>query len=92
MRHGRGTRQQALGPKDWRILKVGETPQPGDIAAYPLTPASGDPPYTGHSGVDTNQGVIAAHDGGNISPGVYVEPGQFNLTVRGLVYRRYTGD
>jgi len=75
-------------PKNWRQLKPGETPQPGDIGAYPLGPHPTDPNnYTGHSGVFTDQGAMAAHD-----IGVYVVPDQFAPWIPGIVYRRYIGD
>lgn len=72
-------------PKDWRILGAGETPQPGDIAAYAsLTPQPG---VTGHTGIITGKGGISAH-----KDGVYVEPGQFDPSVPNILYRRYTGE
>lgn len=71
-------------PKGWRLLKKGEKPMPGDVAAYPLD--GGGAGYSGHTGIVTKNGTISAH-----KDGVYVDPGQFK-DESGLVFRRYIGD
>jgi len=77
-------------PKDWRTLTPGEAPEPGDTAAYGLVHDPSDPGnYTGHSGIITSEGGVAAHE---VPPGVYAVPGQFNITKQGIVYRRYIGE
>jgi RHS repeat-associated protein len=72
-------------PPCWRTLGVDETPQAGDVAAYPLTGGGRD--YSGHSGIITSDGNISAHD-----DGVYQKQGQFAPTKPGIVFRRYICD
>ena len=76
---------------NWRRLKPGEQPLPGDVAAYKLS--GGGTRFSGHSGIITScecegGGVsnISAHD-----DAVYPIEGQF-LDDVDTVYRRYTGD
>ncbi len=75
---------------NWRLLKPGEKPQPGDVAAYKLP--GGGTAFSGHTGIITsdNRGgtsnMSAHHDV------VGTVPGQFDSTQRNPVtYRRYTG-
>jgi hypothetical protein len=81
---------------NWRVLKPGETPQPGDVAAYPLTHLPGHAPYTGHSGIVTSVDsdgtvhAIAAHDD-VVGPDDSFQPPRPNYTPR-VTYRRYTGN
>jgi RHS repeat-associated protein len=74
-------------PGDWRQLGPNEVPQPGDVAAYPLS--GGGAAYSGHSGIITDDptGSMSAH-----ATSVYGVPGQFGLDIPGIVYRRYTGE
>lgn len=78
---------------NWRVLQPGETPQPGDVAAYKLQHEPGHAPYTGHSGivtsVDSNGTVhaIAAHDE-VVGPDDSFQPRNMEHHV---VFRRYTG-
>ena len=71
----------------WRFLEPGETPQPGDVAAYKLP---GHTDYTGHSGIVTSvskDGIVtavAAHPTA-IGPDYSFQPSV-------ATYRRYTGD
>jgi hypothetical protein len=76
---------------DWRVLGKGETPEPGDVAAYKLS--GGGASYSGHSGIVTSvesNGVVhgmAAHEN------VVGPDDKFNSTpTRTVTYRRYTGD
>ncbi len=73
------------GPNCWRTLGVGEAPQPGDVAAYPLT--GGGTAFSGHSGFITTDGNISAHD-----VGVGQVQGQFDANKQGIVFRRYICD
>ena len=72
---------------NWEVLPPAESPEPGDVAAYPLR---GNPNFTGHSGivtsVDANGNVraIAAH--ANV-----VGPDDKFQHVQGVTFRRYTG-
>jgi hypothetical protein len=75
----------------WRALGPGETPQPGDVAAYKLS--GGGVSYSGHSGIVTSveaNGVVhamAAHEN------VVGPDDKFNSTpTRTVTYRRYEGD
>ena len=75
---------------NWRVLKPDESPQPGDVAAFPLP---GHTSYTGHSGIITSCGCseggtasMSAHD-----MAVYAAPHQFTYEP-GLLFRRYTGE
>jgi len=74
---------------NWRPLKPGETPQPGDVGAYKLP--GGGAAFSGHAGFIVSDGAggttnISAH-----ADKVYAIPGQFE-TNPNTVYRRYTGD
>jgi RHS repeat-associated protein len=83
---------------NWRMLGDGETPQPGDVAAYNLDP---DPrawaaPYTGHSGIIVSGpggcnciNSESAHDNnvGSSSTQFISDP-----TPHPIHYRRFTGD
>lgn len=92
----RGVRRQPLAAEwadpntvipGWRVLSSAESPQGGDVAAYPLSGGGGA--FSGHTGliISTSAGLtnISAH-----GDAVYSTPGQFenNATTR---YRRYTG-
>jgi RHS repeat-associated protein len=76
---------------NWRVLRVGERPQPGDIAAYKLP---GHASYTGHSGIVTSvdaDGTVhamAAHET-VIGPDEKFNPG---IGAAVITYRRFTGD
>jgi len=76
---------------NWRVLKPGEKPQPGDVAAYKL-PGGGifDSSHSGIvTSVDSNGMVhsIAAH------ADVVGPDDKFNSTTdRHVTYRRFTGD
>jgi hypothetical protein len=71
-------------PKDWRSLKPGESPEPGDVAAYSHPEyLQSEFPATGHSAIVSSDGLVAAH-----ASGVSVTP----LDPLGVVYRRYTGE
>jgi|SRR6478736_3465491 len=72
--------------KNWRMLKPDETPEPGDIAAYPVTDPSGGAEYSGHTGFITDEGNTSAH-----ADGVYPKPNQFEKNTK-TRYRRYTGE
>jgi RHS repeat-associated protein len=72
-------------PSCWRTLAVGEAPQPGDVAAFPLS--GGGSAFSGHSGIITSDGNISAH-----ANGVGQVPGQFGPNVPGIVFRRYICD
>jgi RHS repeat-associated protein len=73
-------------PPCWRTLDVGEAPQPGDVAAYPL---SGGNAFSGHSGIITSnpEGNMSAH-----ANGVGPVQGQFDPNVQGILFRRYICD
>jgi RHS repeat-associated protein len=76
---------------NWRVLRLGEKPQPGDVAAFPAPP--GATTYTGHSGFITSCDCV---EGGtsNISAHerrVNAVPLQFTREP-GLTFRRYTGE
>ena len=68
-------------PNCWRTLGVDETPQPGDVGAYPLTGGGRD--FSGHSGIITLDGSISAHD-----DGVSFTPGDFGPARPGRLFRR----
>jgi RHS repeat-associated protein len=68
---------------NWRVLNPGETPLPGDIAAYSIP--GGGSAFSGHTGVFTPLGIVA----GRIQIVGLSGPGQFGAST---VYRRYTGD
>ena len=72
---------------NWRALGPGETPQPGDIAAFPIP--GGGPGATGHSGIITGCGFgnMSAH----VSGTVHSQRGQFAPSIPRILYRRYTG-
>jgi uncharacterized protein RhaS with RHS repeats len=75
------------GIPNWRVLGPGEAPEPGDIAAVPL---SGGADYTGHAAVVTGDGAggtttVGAHAGQVGPPGADVFPTK-------PTYRRFTGD
>jgi hypothetical protein len=71
----------------WRFLEPGETPQPGDVAAYKLP---GHTDYTGHSGIVTSvskDGIVTAV---SAHPTAIGPDYSFQPSV--ATYRRYTGD
>jgi uncharacterized protein RhaS with RHS repeats len=70
---------------NWRVLALGEAPQPGDVAAFPLQ--GGGAAYSGHSGIITSQDNISMH-----GDGIYTRRGEFSPTRRGITFRRYTGE
>ena len=75
--------------KNWRVLKDGETPLPGDVAAYKLE--GGGASFSGHTGLMISNGSggltnISAH-----GDAVYPTPNQFESNPS-TVYRRYTGE
>jgi RHS repeat-associated protein len=76
--------------EDWRPLKAGETPMPGDVAAIKIAdPGVG---ATGHAGVVVSDGrggatVMQAHEKVVSTDGA----GNFNKA-NAVTYRRYTGD
>ncbi len=74
-------------PKDWRTLKPGESPEPGDVAAYKIDRAfdADGEIYTGHTGIVTEGGISAAHANG-------VSIGPMSSGGRDITYRRYTGE
>jgi RHS repeat-associated protein len=76
-------------PDCWRTLGPNETPEAGDVAAYPLTDPSGGNAFSGHTGIITSssEGNISAH-----GDGVYPQKGQFGPTVPGIIFRRFTCD
>ena len=80
---------------DWRPLKSGEKPKPGDIAAYTLE--GGGNNYSGHTGIITSSpsGERCSKTNSNTSAhgdrGVYPQPGQFENNPA-TQYRRYTGE
>ncbi|MBM4336579.1 MAG: hypothetical protein FJ108_11810, partial [Deltaproteobacteria bacterium] len=72
---------------DWRTLKPGEVPEPGDIAAAPIP---GGVDYTGHAAVATDDGA-----GGTTTVGAHhdqVGPPGADTFRSSPTYRRYTGD
>jgi len=76
---------------NWRVLGSGEKPEPGDIAAFPLS--NPVPGATGHTGIITS---CECEDEGTSNTSahrdsIYPTPNQFT-NERGLVYRRYTGN
>ncbi|MFC4818713.1 RHS repeat domain-containing protein [Dokdonella ginsengisoli] len=74
---------------NWRPLKPGEKPLPGDIAAYKIP--GGGVGGTGHTGIITScecEGGISNQSAHQNSIGPV--PGQFDLP--DVVIRRYTGD
>ena len=71
-------------PENWRVLRPAETAQPGDVFAYKLTPAPGEPLYTGHSGIITGSGNVAAHYS-NVTEQAQTFP-------KLPTYRRYIGE
>jgi len=85
---------------NWRPLGRGETPQPGDVAAYKLP--GGGTAYSGHSGIvvaigrDGTVFTIAAHNFANPRQGRVGPPDtQFVVAAqvgRNVAYRRYTGE
>ena len=75
--------------KNWTPLTVNETPEPGDVIAYPL--AGGGTSFSGHVGFIVSDGKggvtnISAH-----SDSVYSDPKQF-INEPGLLIRRYRGE
>ena len=75
---------QNWDPNNWRQLEPGESPEPGDIFAYKLTPQPGEI-YTGHTGIISNNGQsVEAH-----SDGVSIDP---YSDLPGTLYRRYIGE
>ena len=72
----------------WRVLKAGEAPAPGDVAAYKIAGCHG---CTGHSGivvgVDSNGVHVMAAHYDVIGPDEKFQP-----TNPAVVYRRFTGD
>jgi hypothetical protein len=73
----------------WRMLRRGEKPQPGDVAAYSML---GHATYTGHSGIIISGGhggvtSISAHD-----VGVDTSRGSQFFDNPATHYQRYTGD
>lgn len=75
--------------KNWRVLKDGETPLPGDVAAYKLE--GGGARFSGHTRLMISNGSggltnISAH-----GDAVYPTPNQFESNPS-TVYRRYTGE
>ena len=75
--------------KNWRVLKDGETPLPGDVAAYKLE--GGGASFSWHTGLMISNGSegltnISAH-----GDAVYPTPNQFESNPS-TVYRRYTGE
>ena len=74
---------------NWRVLGPGETPQPGDIAAYRLP--GGGTRFSGHTVVVISDGAGAITNISAHSAAVWTAPGQFSDNPQ-TVYRRYTGD
>ena len=79
---------------NWRPLAPGEDPEPGDVAAFPLTGGQNQPaPFTGHSGI-----IIQGPNGSLMSISAHeyqVGPPsstQFFADGYPTTYRRYTGD
>jgi len=75
---------------NWRVLKKGENPEPGDVAAYKLGRGNATG-ASGHSGIiiaDGSGGIggISAH-----ADVVDVTPGQF-MNDDSVTYRRYAGE
>lgn len=76
---------------NWRRLKKGEKPQPGDVGAYKRS--DGGTSFSGHTGIITScecegggTSNMSAHD-----DAVYPTPGQF-LNHPNAIFRRYIGD
>jgi RHS repeat-associated protein len=83
---------------DWRVLRAGEQPQPGDVGAF--VPTERYRTATGHTGIAVPQnydfflfstdliGFAAAH-----GKGVYITPFLTDPNERGnTIYRRYIGE
>src|ERR1700676_5298766 len=75
----------------WRALGKGESPQPGDVAAYKLS--GGGTSYSGHSGIVTSVDSNGAVHGMAAHENVVGPDDKFDRSVTPtVVYRRYTGD
>lgn len=74
---------------NWRPLLPGETPQPGDVAAYRLT--GGGTSFSGHTGMVTSDGSSGTTNTSAHANSVYPTPDQFS-TNPNTRYRRYTGE
>jgi RHS repeat-associated protein len=72
--------------KNWYVLKPGETPQAGDVAAMAYSNPSGN--YTGHVGIVVAPGLTASQD----SQTQKVKVGSWGfrtLEISNVVFRRY---
>lgn len=66
------------------MLRATQKPASGDVFACKLTSEPGGPLYTGHTGIITTNGNVAAHERG-VTERQEVYPGNTR-------YRRYVGE